>query len=157
MENFDLNKPELLTKESLVALFFATAGIYWFSCDSWGLGIISLVLAASLGFMYKGIGFDLPRQRYRIYTGLFQWRFGSWQRLPKVIGVTVKYFSELTTSGKPGRMRTDKIGYFVLMLSIYESSQGIILQEFQLNQEEYMMTLGKEIAQTFNVPLNSFL
>ena len=89
----------------------------------------------SLGFVYKGLGFDLVGKRYRTYVGFFQWRFGTWQSLPVIMGVTVKHFSELATSGKPGRVRTDKVGYHVLMLSVQQSSMGIILQEFPLNQK----------------------
>ena len=72
----------------------------------------------SLGFVYKGLGFDLVGKRYRTYVGFFQWCFGTWQSLPVIVGVTVKYFSELATSGKPGRIRTDKVGYYILMLSV---------------------------------------
>ena len=54
-------------------------------------------------------------------------------------------------------MRTDKIGYYILMLSVQQSSMGIILQEFPLNQQEYVMELGEQIASAFRVPIHSFL
>ncbi|WP_210517148.1 hypothetical protein [Hymenobacter terricola] len=113
-----LNAPKLLTRESLLAAAFAAAGIYWFYCGNWLLGILGLLLSLSLGFLYKGLGFDLVARRYRVYTGLFKWKFGEWKALPALSGVTVKYFSELITTGEEGRMRTDKIGEYVLMLSV---------------------------------------
>ena len=155
--NIDLNKPVLLTKETLAAAIFAAAGLYWLYCGSWFLGLSGLLLGVSLGFVYKGLGFDLIDKRYRIYIGFFQWRFGTWQSLPVIVGVTVKYFSELATSGKPGRMRTDKVGCYILMLSVQQSSMGIILQEFPLNQQEYVMGLGEQIASAFRAPIHSFL
>lgn len=155
--NIDLNKPELLTRETIAAAVFAAAGVYWMYCGNWFLGLFGLLLGVCLGFMYKGLGFDLVGNRYRIYTGLFKWRFGAWHSLPGIAGVTVKYFSELVSSGKPGRMRTDKSGYYVLMLSVKQSSQGIILQEFPLNQREYVVDLGNQIASAFGVPIHTFL
>lgn len=157
MINIDLNKPALLTRETIAAAVFAAAGLYWFYCGNWFLGLSGLLLGICLGFLYKGLGFDLVGKRYRVYTGIFQWRFGTWQSLPIIVGVTVKYFSELTTSGKSGRIRTDKIGYYVLMLSVYQSPQGIILQEFPLNQRDYVVELGEQIASAFSVPIHSFL
>ena len=157
MVNIDLNKPTLLTRETIGAVAFAAAGLYWFNRGNLVLGLIGLMLGFCLGFMYKGLCFDITGRRYRIYTGLFHWRFGNWQALPVIAGVTVKYFSELVTSGKPGRMRSDKVGYYVLMLSVHQSHQGIILQEFLLNQREYAIELGEQIASAFNVPIHTFL
>ena len=157
MLNIDLNKPELLTRETLGAVVFVAAGLYWFYCGNWFLGLSGILLGLSLGFLYKGLGFDLAGKRYRVYSGLFQWRFGTWQSLPPIAGVTVKYFSELITSGERGHVRTDKAGYYILMLSVSQSSQGIILQEFPMSQRDYVIKLGEQIASTFNVPMHSFL
>ena len=157
MNNIDLNKPHLLTRESVGAVFFAAAGIYFLSNGGWFLGCSGLLLAVSIGFLYKGLGFDLPGKRYRVYTGLFNWRFGTWEVLPPISGVTVKYFSEFVTSGKPGRMRTDQVGYYVLMLSVINAQQGIILQRFGLNQKEYVVEIGEKIAEVFQVTVAIFL
>ena len=108
--------------------------------------------------MYKGLGFDLIAKRYRSYTGLFGMRIGNWETLPReIVGVTLKYFSEIVTSGKPGRIRQDKVGHYVLMLSVYQSPNGIILQRFGLNEKEYAIEVGEEIAGTWQVPLTVFL
>ena len=155
--NIYLNTPQIMSKESLGAACFAASGIYLLQRGGWFLGCSGLLLGVSLGFMYKGIGFDLPGKRYRVYTGLFQWRFGTWAFLPPVSGVTVKYFSELVTSGKPGRMRTDKADYYVLMLSVTNSSQGIIIQRFNLDQKEYALSLAEQIADILDVSIATFL
>lgn len=156
MINIDLHKPKLLTRESLVAVVFAAAGIYWFTCGNWLLGLFGLLLALSAGFLYKGLGFDLDARCYRVYTGLFKWKFGAWEHLPTICGVTIKYFSVLSTSGRQGRMRTDKIGEYILILSVSGSIQGIVLQRFSLNQKEYALALGNQIAQFMQVPLATF-
>ena len=155
--NLDLDGPHLLTRESIVAVVFAAAGIYFLRNGGWFLGCGGLLLAVSRGFLYKGMDFDLPGKRYRLYTGLFNWRFGTWNILPSISGVTVKYFSELYTSGKPGRIRTDQVEYYVLMLSVVNLREGIILQRFGLNQKEYALTLSGQIADVFKVPLTIFL
>ena len=157
MTNIDINSPRLITRESFAAVVFAAAGIYWFSPGNWLYGLAGLILGLILGFLYKGFGFDLSAKRYRVYTGLFQWRFGGWEPLPSVVGVTVKYFSQLTTSGEPGRLRTDKSGEYILMLSIENSANGVILQRFGSNQAEYALELGKRVANVFDVRLTSFL
>jgi len=155
--NIDLNKPVLLTRETLIAAVFAAAGMYWVYCGNWFFGVTGILLGLSMGFMYKGMGFDIAGNRYRIYTGFFRWRFGTWQPLPSIVGVTVKDFSKNATSGEPGGMRADKIGYCVLMLSVRNSSQGVILQKFPLSQWDYAMALGAQIARAFRVPIHSFL
>jgi hypothetical protein len=157
MTNIDINSPKFLTRETLAAIVFAAAGSYWIYCNNLFTGLFGLLLGVSLGFMYKGISFDLPGKRYRIYTGLFQFRFGTWEILPSITGVTIKYFSEIITSGKPGRMRDDKIGHYILMLSRSNSSQGIILQRFSLDEEGYAIMLGQKISEVFQVPLATYL
>lgn len=157
MQNFDLNRPTLLTRETMAASIFAAAGCYWLYWKNWLLGIIGLLLGASLGFLYKGIGFDLPNQRYRIYTGLFQFRFGRWTTLPAVVGVTIKYFSELVDCGDEGVVRNEKIGCYILMLSVEHASNGIILQRFGLNRKKYVIKLGQIISDLLDVPLATFL
>ena len=154
--NIDLNKPHLFTRESVVAVVFAAAGIYFLCNHGWFLGCSGVLLAVSLAFLYKGLGFDLSGKRYRVYTGLFDWRFGTWEVLPPISGVTVKYFSELVTSGKAGRMRTDQVGYYVLMLSVVDSPQGLILQRFGLNQKEYALELSEQIANIFQVQVATY-
>ena len=153
MKNIDINRPIFLTRETMAAIVFAAAGCYWIYNGDWPIGLLGLLLGTSLGFMYKGIGFDLSGKRYRIYTGLFQFRFGTWANLPPISGVTLKRFSEIHTSGEPGRMREDKFTKFILMLSVSNSREGVILQKFNSNAKDYAIEIGEQVAEIFNVQL----
>ena len=79
--------------------------------------------------MKKGIEIDLESRHYRSFTSLFGFRAGDWEKLPLVQHITMKYFSDLVTSGKEGRMRTDQHKRYIVMFSVLGSSQGVILQD----------------------------
>ncbi len=157
--NIDLNKPQFLTQSTIGALVFAGTGMYWAYCSDWLLAGCGIVLGICMGFMYKGIGIDLPGKRYRTYTGFFNYRHGAWEPLPAVSGVTVKYFSELvvTSTGRAGAVRTDADQHYILMLSVANSPVGLVLQRFKLNERDNALVLSNRIAEILQVPLYSFL
>ena len=153
MVTVDINPPRLLTRETLAAVVFAAAGGYWIYCGNWLTGLLGLFIGLTMDFMDKGIAFDLSRKRYKNYSGLLGLKLGTWEALPAVSGITIKYFSEIVTSGKPGRIRQDKAGHYVLMLSISHSATGLILERFAVDEENYVIMLGEKISAIFNVPL----
>jgi hypothetical protein len=148
--NIDLHSPRLVSPKTALAVVFAISGAYVLN-QSGLLGISGLALAVCCGFLCKGIGLDVAGKRYRFYISLLQLRIGDWQPLPTIRGVTLKYFSERVTSGKPGRMRADKVDYYVLLLSVQNSQQGIIVKEYDLDERQEALQLAALLAQILKV------
>ena len=109
------------------------------------------------GFLHEGVDFDLDCRRYRLYTGLHKWKIGTWTQLPTISGVTIKYFTEIITTEDETGLRTDKDARFILLLSVANSSQGIIIQQFGLTEKEHALIMGARIAAIFQVPLATFI
>ena len=114
-------------------------------------------MAVCTAFLHEGIDFDLDCKRYRLYTGLHRWKFGAWKQMPAIVGVTIKYFSELVTTENETGLRTDKNARLILMLSVTDSSQGIIIQQFDLTEKKFALTTGARIAAILQVPLATFV
>ncbi|MBD2716370.1 hypothetical protein KBK19_15120 [Microvirga sp. STR05] len=126
------------TANSLLALVLASGGAYLLyvgAIISGGGGLILAILAAT---EHKGIELDLKTRQYRLYTSILGLRMGDWEPLPEVQHVTMKYFSDLVTSGRPGRIRTDQAKRYVVMFSLPNSPQGVVIQQ----GEEYEAALG---------------
>ena len=77
--------------------------------------------------------------------------------MPTIVGVTIKYFSELIITENETGLRTDKNARLVLMLSVADSSQGIIIQQFGLTEKKLALTTGARIAAILQVPLATFM
>ncbi|WP_303311949.1 hypothetical protein [Hymenobacter sp. BT730] len=94
---------------------------------------------------------DLPGRRYRRFTNVFGVKSGEWQPLPPITGVVVKYFSEYEIAGRRGwQVETAQI-YYILMLSVQNSPQGIIIEKFSFWQKEKALHLADSIAQYLDV------
>ena len=114
-------------------------------------------MAVWTGFLHEGIDFDLDCKRYRLYTGLYRWKIGAWKQMPIICGVTIKYFSELVTTEDDTGLRTDKNARLILMLSVANSPQGIIIQQFDLTEKKHALITGARIAEALQVPLATFI
>ena len=114
-------------------------------------------MAVCTAFLHEGIDFDLDCKRYRLYTGLHRWKIGAWKQMPTIVGVTIKYFSELVTTEDETGLRTDKNARLILMLSVANSSQGIIIQQFDLTEKKFALITGERIAAILRVPLAPFM
>ena len=114
-------------------------------------------MAIWTGFLYEGVDFDLNYRRYRLYTGLYKWKIGAWTQLPTIAGITIKYFSDLVTTQDETGVSKDKNARLILMLSVANSSQGIIIQQFGLTEKEHALIMGARIAAIFQVPLATFI
>ncbi|GAB2947436.1 hypothetical protein GCM10027048_10480 [Hymenobacter coalescens] len=101
----------------------------------------------------KGIEVDLPNFRLRHFTKIGGWRIGGWEELPPVSRVVVKYFSQLGTSGRPGRMRTDQEAFWVVMLSVTGSAEGIVVERLALPAKADALQLAETLAKPFGVPV----
>ena len=114
-------------------------------------------MAVCTAFLHEGIDFDLDCKRYRLYTGLHRWKIGAWKQMPTIVGVAIKYFLELVTTEDETGLRTDKNARLILMLSVANSSQGIIIQQFDLTEKKFALTTGAQIAAILRVPLAPFM
>jgi hypothetical protein len=129
--NFRLDPPSWVSGRTLLGLVFLAAGGYCISVGEFK-GFFLVVLGLLRVFLYQGFEFDLPRQRYRQYHAIFGLRLGAWEPLPPTVEVTLKYFSQLRTSGQAGLRRQDKDEQLLVMLSVPDSAKGVILHHFPL-------------------------
>jgi len=122
------------------------------------LGCLMLSLGRS------GIEFRADRTTYRKYVELFGQRAGKWQPLRPVVGITLKYFSELTSSVSghdnwgswtSGPQENEEL---VLMLSLENSSTSLILSRYPLDAVNSIIDAAHELAGFFgDVPVHQFL
>ncbi|GAA4384263.1 hypothetical protein [Hymenobacter koreensis] len=133
----------------LRALFLIGLGIFFRQPVMSG---ICFTLAALPFFTAKGVAFDIPNRRYRHFSKIGGLRIGRWEQLPSVSRVVAKYFSQLGTSGKPGRMRTDREEYLVVMLSVEGSATGIIVERLALEAKSEALELAEDLARPLGIP-----
>lgn len=143
-----------------VGVFFFLVSIGVSELLSAGIGLLGCLLA-SLGRI--GIEFRLDRTAYREYYTLFGFRAGQWQLLKSVVGVTVKYYSEIAKSSN-GRYswgvwnnqprRHEEV---IIMLSIRNSVTGIILGRCALDDVNLAIDEAHTIAVFFAVPVRQYL
>ena len=116
-------------------------------------------MAVCTAFLHEGIDFDLDCKRYRLYTSLHRWKIGAWKQMQMstIVGVTIKYFSDFVTTENETGLRTDKNARLILMLSVANSSQGIIIQQFDLTEKKCALTTGARIAAILQVQLATFM
>jgi hypothetical protein len=92
-------------------------------------GLLVLAITTSTFTKNKGIELDLKTRQYRFFASVLGLKIGDWESLPAVDHITMKYFTELVTSGKAGRMRTVQDKRYIVMFSVLDSYQGVILHE----------------------------
>ena len=124
-----------------------------------GVGLFGCVL---VGLIRAGMDFSADNRLYREYYMLFGRRFGRWQPLPVIVGVTLKYFSEVVTVNSGNNWKVwhngpNRIGKLVVMLSVKNTATGIILSYFSLDDVNQASDFAHEIAEKFGVPVNIFL
>ncbi|RYE90123.1 MAG: hypothetical protein EOO37_03675 [Cytophagaceae bacterium] len=98
-------------------------------------------------------------RRYREYYAVLGFKIGSWQLLPPVSGVTLKYFSEITRlqakyNARSTIIRSEEI---VVMLSVPGSATGIIIGRFLADNVNTAIDFAHDTATDFNVPVNMYL
>ncbi|GAA4029931.1 hypothetical protein GCM10022409_12730 [Hymenobacter glaciei] len=121
-----------------------------------GIGL-SGCLIVSLG--ESGIEFSLDYLTYRHYHKILGRRFGPWQTLPTVMGVTLKYFSSKSSASSkydwsdvPKQHQT-----LIVMLSVANTRDGIIVAYFSMNDINQASDFVHEIAEKLHVPVNIYL
>ena len=117
-------------------------------------GCLLIILAKA------GMEFSEDYRSFRECYSLFGQRFGRWERLPPIVGVTVKYFSETASSTPSKYSWSDAPVHYeklVVMLSVENKSVGIIIANFSLDDVNPAIDFAHDIAEGFGVPVHIFL
>ena len=126
-------------------------------------GSLALVACLLIILTKEGIEFSDDHRSMRNYYSLLGWRYGSWEPLPTITGVTLKYFSELVNNTNSKYSwgvwnntpnRNEKL---IVMLSVQNRATGIILGEFSMDDVNSANSFAHDIAEEFAVPVHVFL
>lgn len=144
-----------------IGLFFFLVGLKIEFFVSAGIGFLICLI---IGHGSSGLEVSADRRSMRKYYVLLGVQIGGrWEKLPSIIGVTLKYFSEITHSSsnyktwgvwKDSSKRYEEI---IVMLSVHNSSTGIILSRFPTSYLEQSTAFAHDIAEIFDVPVNKYL
>ncbi|WBA43607.1 hypothetical protein [Hymenobacter canadensis] len=91
---------------------------------------------------------DTRTRQYRHGGNLFGLHLGSdWLRLPDVQRVVVRYFSDFTVvdSGYSDGDESSKNQRYIVLLSVSESAQGLVVADFPKQQQA--LQLGRQLGQ----------
>jgi hypothetical protein len=112
-------------------------------------GLLLPSFAYILAPTHKGISIDAAKQRYRFYTWLAGVRIGSWEHLPSIERVVLKFYSSLSTissvSGS-GHTSTIQAKDYILLLSVKDSSEGIVIYRYPLDDRDEALFLASRLA-----------
>ncbi|TGE06494.1 hypothetical protein [Hymenobacter fodinae] len=156
-----VSKPQLGTSTLVIegpnivkAAFYTVAGVALLYHSLYVFGVISLAIAVFAITTNKGIELDLTSRHYRLFTSSLGIRMGDWETIPAVQHITMKYFSDLVTFGRPGRMRIDKDQRYLVMFSILNSTEGVILHKFQ--KYDSALKLARFLADALSVEVKLY-
>lgn len=127
--------------------------------------IVGLTLLACLLSWSTQAGLEVratPRA-LREYYSLFGRRWGRWQPLPPIVGVTVKYFSELVppTPSKYSwgiwndQARRDE--QLIVLLSVQDRPVGVVVGHFAADDAPGALAFARGLADDLAVPVHTFL
>ena len=126
---------------------------------------VGLTLAGCLlaWLTQAGVEVRAAPRAMRTYYSLFGRRWGRWQPLPPIVGVTVNYFSELVppTQGKYSwgiwndQPRRDE--QVVVLLSVQDRPVGVVVGHFALDAVADALVFVRGLADGFAVPVHTFL
>ncbi|QJX48538.1 hypothetical protein HMJ29_17085 [Hymenobacter taeanensis] len=127
------------------------------------IGLVSCVGAHWL--VQTGLEIDTTNRLQRTYYTVLGDVVGSWEPLPPIAGVTLKYFSTVTHNTTPSSKNSWGIWKddhkrneeLIVMLSVAQSNTGITLQAFSIDRLQAAHDFGQSLASQFGVPLNIYL
>ena len=148
--------------------FFAIpAGIFFvlavFRVDNVIGAVLALFSCLLIMLTKAGMEFSADNQSFREYYSLLGQRFGQWELLPPIVGVTVKYFSEMERGGSSRyswgiwNNAPRSHGMLIVMLSVKNKSTGIIIAKFSIDDVNSTVDFAHVVAGNFSVPVNTFL
>ena len=160
--NFPITYPYFHLKQ-LGPAASLTFGLLVLGVPGWLAGAIGLLGWAVLCSGCTGLEISPDRRRSRDYWGVLGLRFGSWQPLPPVVGVTLKYYATLA-AGRSGptswgiwQQSSRRYEELVLMLSLHNQPTGIITGRYTLDEVNEAIDFAHELAAYFDVPVNQYL
>jgi predicted Abi (CAAX) family protease len=125
------------------------------------LGALSLYIGSTINAAFcfvvgilllistKGIELDTTAHKHRLFTALAGFKIGSWKRTPDVQGIIMKCFSDSATSSNAAYGKNQPGQRYIVMFSVPESSQGIIVH--QTEKYEAANHLTETLAQVLGV------
>lgn len=129
---------------------------------SWLAALLCLAVWLIVSFSYSGKEISADYTEIRNYYSLVGCRFGLWQPMPDVVGITVKYFSALD-SAMPASMSwgswqnsTKRLEELVIMLSVRSSRQGIIIGRASVDSRRQIQAAAQHLADALAVPLHTY-
>lgn len=131
-----------------------------FKIDNMIGGSLALAVCLIIVLIKSGMEFSSDYHSFRKYYSLFGWRLGRWEKLPPIVGITVKYFSEISgTSQSKYSWKNAPTHYekLIVMLSVKNKSVGIIIGNFSLDDVNPAIDFAHNIAEGFGVPVHIFL
>jgi len=159
-----------LSRAPLAALSFVLPIIIFFLLLIAGYkpvtsAVIALICISSSWFVHWGTEVDTTRRLQRTYYTLMGYSFGHWEPLPPIAGITLKYFSTISSNKTPsarnswgiwndGNKRNEEV---VVMMSVAHSSTGIIIKTVPLSELQAALEYAQLLAQQLDVPLNTYL
>jgi hypothetical protein len=161
--NFPIRRARLRLAYFLPSVTLAFASFLlgfnsWVACV---LGIMAWLISCTGS---TGVEISPDFRQSREYTGFLGWRLGSWQPLAPVVGVTLKYFSELdqarTVNGSSWGIWNNmprRHEELIVMLSLQRSATGLILAYFGPDDVNVAIDFAHDTAERFRVPVNQYL
>ncbi|MBO0359604.1 hypothetical protein J0X19_16715 [Hymenobacter sp. BT186] len=111
-------------------------------------GVICSVACILSATSNKGLEVDTRARDYRIFTSVAGFKIGDWEPLPEAHSITMKFYAELFTSTRTTRV-TLKDGRYIIMFSIPDSSQGVII--YQASTYKAAKHLTEALAQVLGI------
>ena len=162
-----MNVPSLRPRFRVPHLLLAVGlglGLALQGMQGWLAGLVCLGVGLGLSSWGAGIEFSPDLQRYRHYFALRRWRFGRWQPLRPVVGITLKYHSTVTKGSALGsankyawQSSPSRHEQLIVLLSQQGSATGIILAYYSLDAVNEAIDFAHELADRFQVPVNQYL
>ena len=166
--SYQLSLANTISPQSLPLHFFAVpAGVIFVlavcGVNNELIGCLALVGCLLLILTKAGMEFSADYRAVREYYSLFGRRFGRWQPLPPIVGVTVKYFSKVVSPTlsryswgiwNDAPRRYEKL---VVLLSVKNKPVGMVVGNFSLNDATEALDFARDMAEGFAVPVHTFL
>ena len=121
------------------------------------LVILALCLAPALGQTSLEISSD-----YRQFRDCYAWfgiTFGRWQPLPPIVGVTLKYFSTISSrrSKYNWNATTSRNEELVVLLSVRNSTTGMVIGRFDPDNVNLAIDFAHDTAEHLGVEVHYHL
>lgn len=142
--------------QQTIVWLLAISGVYLLFLRPYaGMGI--LFVSYLMTPVHLGACFDLQGKRYRLYRSWAGVKLGKWQPLPPVRHVVLKYHAHRQPAPKRQWSTASQVAQqYILMLSVANSTTGIILRDYAFEQLEEARLTAATLAATLGVDAHEF-